>query len=158
VSSRSPSRRRDFRLLLAGQTASQLGAQVSGVAIPILAVLTLDASPLHLGLVTLAGTLGFALIGLPSGAWIDRRRRRPILIASDASRAVLLATIPMSLFPLGALLGGTLGQFLGLRATLWLSGAIIAVSALPVYRVLRRTRDVEEIATWAESREVPDAV
>jgi uncharacterized membrane protein YoaK (UPF0700 family) len=64
----------------------------------------------------------------------------------------------MSLFPLGALLGGTLGQFLGLRATLWLSGAIIAVSALPVYRVLRRTRDVEEIATWAESREVPDAV
>jgi MFS family permease len=96
VSNRSPLRRRDFRLLLAGQTASQLGAQVSAVAIPLLAVLTLDASPLQLGLVSAAQTVAFALIGLPSGAWVDRWRRRPILIASDVIRAVLLATIPIA--------------------------------------------------------------
>jgi MFS family permease len=90
----------DFRLLLLGQTTSQFGTQVSGIAIPLLAVLTLDASPLELGLVTASGTLAFAIIGLPAGAWLDRWRRRPILVASDLVRSVLLATVP-----LGAVLG-----------------------------------------------------
>ncbi|WP_188189874.1 MFS transporter [Nonomuraea sp. SYSU D8015] len=96
MSSGSPLRRRDFRLLLLGQTTSQLGTQVSGVAIPLLAVVTLGASPLELGLVTAAGTVAFALIGLPAGAWLDRWRRRPVLVASDVARAVLLATIPLA--------------------------------------------------------------
>ncbi|MEV4176978.1 MFS transporter [Nonomuraea sp. NPDC049709] len=91
-----PFRRRDFRLLLLGQTTSQLGAQVSAVAIPLLAVVTLQASPMQLGLVTASGTVAFALIGLPAGAWIDRCRRRPVLVAADLARAVLLATIPLS--------------------------------------------------------------
>jgi MFS family permease len=92
----SPFRHRDFRLLLLGQATSQLGAQVSGVAIPLLAVLELQASPLQLGLVAASGTLAFALIGLPAGAWVDSWRRRPILIASDLTRTVLLATIPIA--------------------------------------------------------------
>jgi MFS family permease len=87
---------RDFRLLLLGQTTSQLGAQVSGVAVPLLAVLTLDATPFEVGLVTASSTLAFAVIGLPAGAWVDRARRRPILVASDVVRAVLLATIPLA--------------------------------------------------------------
>ncbi|GAB3434421.1 MFS transporter [Flindersiella endophytica] len=86
----------DFRLLLFGQTASQLGAQVSAIAIPLLAVLTLHASPLQLGLLTASGTLAFAVIGLPAGAWIDRHRRRPILIAADLARTALLASIPLA--------------------------------------------------------------
>ncbi len=85
---------RDFRLLLLGQTTSQLGTQVSGVAIPLLAVLTLDATPFEVGLVSASSTLAFALIGLPAGAWLDRLHRRPILIWSDVLRAALLATIP----------------------------------------------------------------
>ncbi|GHD49188.1 MFS transporter [Mycetocola manganoxydans] len=89
-------RDRDFRMLLLGQTTSQLGAQVSGVAVPLLAVLTLDASPFELGLVTASSTLAFAVIGLPAGAWVDQWRRRPILVASDIARAVLLATIPLT--------------------------------------------------------------
>ncbi|MEV0162352.1 putative MFS family arabinose efflux permease [Nonomuraea fuscirosea] len=91
-------RRRDFRLLLFGQTTSQLGAQVSTVAVPLLAVTTLHASPSQLGLVTASGTLAFALIGLPAGAWIDRWRRRPVLVAGDVARAVLLTSIPLSAF------------------------------------------------------------
>ena len=87
---------RDFRLLLLGQTTSQLGTQVSGVAIPLLAVLTLHASPFQLGLVTASSTLAFAVVGLPAGAWLDRLRRRPVLVASDLARAVLLATIPVA--------------------------------------------------------------
>jgi MFS family permease len=96
MSGRSLLRRRDFLLLLAGQTTSQFGAQVSGVAIPLLAVLTLHASPFQLGLVNASGTLAFALVGLPAGAWIDRWTRRPILVASDLVRAVLLAGIPLA--------------------------------------------------------------
>jgi MFS family permease len=87
---------RDFRLLLLGQTTSQLGTQVSGVAIPLLAVLTLEATPLEVGLVSASSTLAFALVGLQAGAWLDRFHRRPILIASDLIRAVLLATIPVA--------------------------------------------------------------
>ncbi len=92
----SPLRHRDFRLLLIGQTTSQLGSQVSAVAIPLLAVLTLGASPLQLGLVTAAGTVAFAVVGLPAGAWLDRCRRRPVLVASDLARAALPATIPLA--------------------------------------------------------------
>lgn len=87
---------RDFRLLLFGQTTSQFGAQVSGVAIPLLAVLDLHATPFELGLVTASSTLAFALIGLQAGVWLDRMRRRPVLVASDVARALLLATIPLA--------------------------------------------------------------
>jgi MFS family permease len=82
--------------LLFGQTTSQLGAQVSGVALPLLAVLTLDASPFELGLLSGSATLAFALVGLPAGAWLDRWRKWPVLIVSDLARAVLLATIPLA--------------------------------------------------------------
>lgn len=87
---------RDFRLLLAGQTTSQLGAQVSGVALPLLAVVTLHATAFEVGLLGAASTLAFAVLGLPAGAWVDRMRRRPLLVASDIGRAVLLATIPLA--------------------------------------------------------------
>ncbi|RDV43570.1 MFS transporter [Leifsonia sp. ku-ls] len=87
---------RDFRLLLVGQTTSQLGAQVSGVALPLLAVVSLQASALEVGLLGAASTLAFAVIGLPAGAWVDRVRRRPLLVASDLLRAVLLLSIPLA--------------------------------------------------------------
>lgn len=87
---------RDFRLLLAGQTTSQLGAQVSGVAVPLLAVVTLHATALEVGMLGAASTIAFAVLGLPAGAWVNRVRRRPLLIASDLARAALLATIPLA--------------------------------------------------------------
>ncbi|ANF32061.1 MFS transporter [Leifsonia xyli] len=110
TSSPSPSlfASRDFRLLLAGQTTSQLGAQIAGVALPLLAVVTLHATPFEVGMLGAASTIAFAVLGLPAGAWIDRVRRRPVLVASDLVRAVLLATIPLA-----ALLGVlSMGQLL----------------------------------------------
>ncbi|MFD3444092.1 MFS transporter [Microbacteriaceae bacterium 4G12] len=89
-------RSRDFRLLLVGQTTSQLGAQISGVAIPLLAVLELNATAFEVGLIGASSTVAFAVIGLPAGAWVDTWRRRPILISSDLARMVLLATIPLA--------------------------------------------------------------
>jgi MFS family permease len=102
-------RSRDFRLLLAGQTTSQLGAQISGIAIPLLAVDALGATPLEIGLLGAASTIAFAVIGLPAGAWLDRWRRGPVLIASDVVRALLLLTIPVAWW-LGLL---TIWQLLG---------------------------------------------
>lgn len=98
MTSHSPSlfASRDFRLLLIGQTTSQLGAQVSGVALPLLAVVSLDATPFEVGMLGAASTVAFAVLGLPAGAWVDRMRRRPLLVASDLVRAVLLATIPLA--------------------------------------------------------------
>lgn len=87
---------RDFRLLLAGQTTSQLGTQIAGVAMPLLAVGVLAATPFEVGLLGAASTIAFALIGLPAGAWLDRRHRRPVLIASDVVRALALLTIPVA--------------------------------------------------------------
>jgi MFS family permease len=87
---------RDFRLLLAGQTTSQFGTQVSGVAVPLLAVLTLHASPFEVGLVSASSTLAFALIGLPAGAWLDRLHKRPVLVVADLARAALLVSVPLA--------------------------------------------------------------
>jgi MFS family permease len=86
----------DFRLLLAGQTTSQLGTQVAGIAVPLLAVGALQASSLELGLISAASTIPFALIGLPAGAWLDGWRNRPVLIAADLVRAAALLSIPVA--------------------------------------------------------------
>ena len=96
MSGTSPFAHRDFRLLLFGQTASQFGAQISAVAVPMLAVLTLHASPLQLGLINASSTLAFALLSLPAGAWLDRVPLRPVLTATDAVRALLLLAVPIA--------------------------------------------------------------
>ena len=77
-------------------TISVFGSLVSGIALPFVAILVLGAGPLEvaaLGMVSLAATL---LVGLAAGAWVDRLRRRPVLIWADLSRAVLLASIPVA--------------------------------------------------------------
>jgi MFS family permease len=96
MTGRSPFAHRDFRLLLVGQTTSQFGTQVSAVAIPLLAVISLRATPFQMGLINASSTLAFALIGLQAGAFLDRVRRGPVLVASDAVRAALLLSIPIA--------------------------------------------------------------
>lgn len=89
-----PLRHRDFRLLLSGAAASQVGAQVTLVALPLVAVLQLDASAFEVGLLTAAETAAFLLIGLPAGAWVDRMRRLPLLIRTDLVRAAAIGSVP----------------------------------------------------------------
>jgi len=92
----------DFLKLWTGQSISELGSQVSQLAIPWLAAVGLHASPIEFSLLGVLGFLPFILFALPAGVWVDRLRRRPILIVGDASRAVLLALIPI-LWAAGAL-------------------------------------------------------
>src|SRR5947207_968616 len=85
----------DFLKLWTGQSISELGSQVSQLAIPWLAAFGLNASPIEFSLLGVLGFLPFILFALPAGVWVDRLRRRPILIVGDGSRAVLLALIPI---------------------------------------------------------------
>lgn len=89
-------RHRDFRLLWGGETISHVGAQVTLVALPLVAVSLLAATPFQMGLLTAAGMAAFLLVGLPAGAWLDRTRRRPVMLLADVVRAVLLISVPIA--------------------------------------------------------------
>src|SRR5215210_3761779 len=91
-------RHADFRRLWAAQTASLFGSEITALALPLMAVLVLGASPLQMGLLAAAGTAPFLLCSLLAGVWVDRRRRRPVLIAADIARAGLLLLIPVTVW------------------------------------------------------------
>src|SRR5579864_2693147 len=84
----------EFVKLWAGQTISQFGTQVSQLAIPLTGVLVLNASAAEMGLLSAFEFAPFLLLSLFAGVWVDRMRRRPILIVADLGRTLLLASIP----------------------------------------------------------------
>ncbi|MEU4802464.1 MFS transporter [Actinosynnema sp. NPDC023587] len=87
---------RDFRLLWVGDTISQFGSTIGRTALPLLAAGALAATPLEMGLLTAANTAAFLLIGLPAGVWVDRVRRRPLMLTADFVRAALMLSIPVA--------------------------------------------------------------
>ena len=89
-------RQPDFLKLWSGQAISQIGSHISRVGLPLTAVLVLGASPLQMGVLNGAGAAAVLLFGLFAGAWVDRLRRRPLLIGADFCRALLLASIPLA--------------------------------------------------------------
>ncbi len=86
----------DFLKLWAGETISMFGSQVDDLAIGFVAILVLDASAFEVAVLGTLNFLPFILLALPAGVWVDRLRRRPILIGGDFARAALLATIPLA--------------------------------------------------------------
>lgn len=96
-----PWRNRDFLKLWAGQTVSLLGSQVTVLALPLAAALTLDASATEMGVLTAAGSLPVLVAATVAGVWADRARRRPILVGADLGRALLLATVPLAALTTG---------------------------------------------------------
>lgn len=83
-------------MLLGAAGVSQLGTQVRLVALPLVAVVAFGASPWQTGLLVASESVSVVLIGLPAGAWVDRVRRRPLMVAGDLVRAGLLASIPVA--------------------------------------------------------------
>lgn len=92
---RSLWRQRSFVLLWSGETVSQTGAQVSLVAVPLTAISTLHAGPTEVALLTALQYVPVLLITLFAGAWLDRHRRRPVLIATNVARFGLIMLIPV---------------------------------------------------------------
>jgi MFS family permease len=91
----------DFLKLWTGETLSQLGSQVTLLALPLMAIITLHASPQQVGLLTAAQFAPYVLVTLFAGVWLDRHRRRAALLVANLARFVLLGAIPLL-----ALLGG----------------------------------------------------
>lgn len=89
-------RNRDFGLLWAGQTVSRVGTEVSVLALPLIAIQILHATTFEVGSLTAVETLPFLLVGLPAGAWVDRMRRRRVLLVADVGRLVALGSIPIA--------------------------------------------------------------
>jgi MFS family permease len=90
-------RNTEFIKLWVGQTISVFGSEITNLALPLTAVLLLNATPAQMGVLGALGTLPFVLVGLFAGVWADRKRRRPILMNADFGRALLLGSIPVVL-------------------------------------------------------------
>lgn len=84
-----------FIKLWAAETISVFGSTIGGLALPLLAAEQLNATPAQMGLLNATATLPWLLIGLFAGVWVDRLRRRPLLIAADVGRALALSLIPL---------------------------------------------------------------
>ncbi len=93
---------RDFASFWAAQAISTIGTQFTALALPLLAALSLGATPMAFGVLAAAAGFPHLLFGLFAGVWVDRLRRRPVLIAADLGRATLLAIVPIAAW-LGAL-------------------------------------------------------
>ncbi len=87
-------RHADFLKLWSAETISHFGTQVSQLALPFIAITILDASPFAVASLATVQFLPFLLFTLPAGVWVDRLRRRAILIIGDYGRALLLLTVP----------------------------------------------------------------
>ena len=153
VTERSLWRHGDFMKLWTGQTVSELGSVVTRTALPIAAVITLHASALQVGILVASASIAVLLIGLFAGALVDRSRRRPLMIAADAIRAVLLLSIP------AAALSGTL-RIEQLYVVAFLEAALGSVfdvayrtylpSLLPAHRLLEGNAKIGMTSAIAE--------
>ena len=90
-------REHNFRNFWFGQTISVFGDQITLLALPIVAVLVLDADPAQMGLLTAVGLLPHLLLSLPAGVWLDRiQRRRRLMVIGDVIRAAVIAIVPLA--------------------------------------------------------------
>jgi MFS family permease len=89
-------RDRDFLRFWSATTVSVFGSLITRTALPFAAIIALDATPSQLGFLRLAELLPGFLVALAAGAWLDRRSRRPVMVAADLGRAAVLALVPLA--------------------------------------------------------------
>lgn len=148
-------RLRDFVLLWAGQSVSEVGSAVTYVALPLVAVLVLHASAFQVGLVTAATSVAWLVVALPAGVWVDRLPRRALLIGIDTGRVLLLASIPVA-WSLHAL---SVGQLVVVAFLVGVLSVLFDV-AYPAYlpSVIGRDRLVEGNSALAASESAANVV
>jgi len=144
----------DFLRLWTGQTVSEMGSVVTRTALPILAVLTLHAGALEIGLLVASASVAVLLVGLFAGVLVDRLPRRPFMIGADVGRALLLASIPAAAFAgrLGleqlyavAFLEAGLGSFFDIAYRSYLPGLVAPERLLEANTKIGMTSAVAEL-------------
>jgi MFS family permease len=124
---------REFIKLWIGQTVSASGSAVTSLALPTAAILALHAGPLQVGLLVAFQRVPFVFLTLIAGVWLDRVRRRPVMIVADVTRAAILAAVPLAAFVsalsiaelyIAAILLGTCTVFFDVGVLAYLPGLI----------------------------------
>lgn len=139
-------RHSDFLKLWAGQTISVVGSQVTVLALPTIAILLLHATAAQVGLLASLERLAFPILALFAGVWIDRVRRRPLMIAADGLRAAALLSIPL-VAAVGTL---TLLQLYAVAAILGVGTVIFDIAYLAYVPTLAGRADLLEANTKLE--------
>ncbi|HEY2441972.1 MAG TPA: MFS transporter [Streptosporangiaceae bacterium] len=121
---------RDFVKLWAGQTVSLIGTQVTQFAMPLVAVLTLNATVFQVGLLFAMRFVPVILLSVFAGVWLDRRRRRPVLISCAFGNAALIGLVPIAA-ETGILSIGLLYVVTALVGTLNMAFDVRALSYVP---------------------------
>jgi MFS family permease len=143
----------DFLRLWSAQAVSALGSQVTLLALPLTALLVLHARSYEVALLATAGSLP-NLLGIPAGVWVDRVQRRPVMIAADLSRAVLLVSAPVA-YGLGILTLPQLYVIAVVNGSLSVLFEIASQAYLP--SVVTRAHLIEANAKFEASRVVASA-
>ncbi|MEW1612893.1 MULTISPECIES: MFS transporter [unclassified Streptomyces] len=86
---------RDFLTFWSGEAFSLFGAQITNLALPLTAVLVYDATPQQMGLLSFLQLSPYLFLSLLFGVWVDRSRRKPLMLAANAIRMVLIASVPL---------------------------------------------------------------
>jgi MFS family permease len=143
-------RDRAFRLLWTGQTVSILGDQITILALPLTAVLVLDAGAGAMGILFAAAWAPHLVLSLPVGVWIDRmRRRRAVIVVTDLARGLALASIPVA-YAFDVL---TIGQLVAVALVLGALTVVFDVAlGIVVPLVVPRERYAEGQAAFSMSR------
>jgi MFS family permease len=123
--------RAEFRKLWLGNLVSAFGTNLTNLALPLTAAVSLRASPVQMGALTAASLLPNLLFGLPAGVIVDRLPRRLIVVVADVGRALLLASIPAAAL-LGVLGMEQLYAVVFLAAVLDLFFDVAATSLVPL--------------------------
>lgn len=144
-------RNTNFTRLWFASIVSNAGTQITNLALPLTAALTLGATPTQMGLLAIAGSLPNLLFGLLAGVWVDRTRRRPVLVWADLGRALLLASIPLAAF-FGSITFIHLYIVAFITSTLSIFFTIASVAVLP--SVVKREQLVDANSKFALSDSV----
>jgi MFS family permease len=147
--------RPDFRLIWLGETTSSLGSSISRLALPLVAVVTLDAGTFAVAVLAAASWLPWLVVGLPAGAWVDRVARRPLLLVCNAVSLVFLLSVPvvaavdglsMAQLYAVALITGTANVFFQTGMQVYLPGIVPAAGLGGANAALHGSESVAQVA------------
>lgn len=145
----------DFNKLWVGQTISLIGSQVTILALPITAAVTLGATSLQMGMLSALGSLPALLFGLFAGVWVDHHKRRMVLIGADIGRAIALSLIPLSVLAgmlrvevlyVVSFLAGSLGLFFNIAYRSYLPSLVEGGQLVRANSRLELSSSIAEIA------------